>query len=598
MNCFLSVLVAVSCLMAVVAQVPDEKSVEARRAGLKAALQEEWEHHLRANPEAATAVGDHRYNDRLSDCSPEFYAGEVRHAQEALRVFEAIDTTGFPEQERLSQVLMVRELREQIEGAKFKDWEMPIDQMNGWHLGYAMLPFDTTFRTAKDYQDYIARLHQLPRVFSQMTENMRAGLRDHLVQPRYLLEKTVLQAQDIAGKPVEDSPFAQPARTLPAGISEREQKALREAIFAAVKQEVSPAYARLAEFLRTEYVPQGRAEYGVWSLPDGDARYRFDIKQMTTTDLGPEEIHQMGLKQVAEIEAEMLKLARSQGYEDLPSFNAHIRKDPRLYGTSGKQLLDLYTHYTDQMYARLPQLFDHLPKNQLVVLPMEAFRAPNAPPADYSIGAGDGSRPGRINVNEYDPQHRLLLNVEATAYHEGIPGHHLQFSVAQEQTSLPAFRRFAYYNAYSEGWAFYAERLGREVGFYQDPYSEYGRLENEMWRSVRLVVDTGVHAQHWSREQMVDFFRQHTAMDEPNIASEVDRYIAWPGQALAYKLGQMKIIELRERARQQLGSRFDLRAFHDALLADGPLPLDVLEQNMDRWIAAQASGTPPGRTER
>jgi len=598
MNCFLSVLVAVSCLMAVVAQVPDEKSVEARRAGLKAALQEEWEHHLRANPEAATAVGDHRYNDRLRDCSPEFYAGEVRHAQEALRVFEAIDTTGFPEQERLSQILMVRELREQIEGAKFKDWEMPIDQMNGWHLGYAMLPFDTTFRTAKDYQDYIARLHQLPRVFSQMTENMRAGLRDHLVQPRYLLEKTVLQAQDIADKPVEDSPFAQPARKFPADIPEQEQKTLREAIFAAVKQEVSPAYARLAEFLRTEYVPQGRAEYGVWSLPDGDARYRFDIKQMTTTDLGPEEIHQMGLKQVAGIEAEMLKLARSQGYEDLPSFNAHIRKDPRLYGTSGKQLLDLYTHYTDQMYARLPQLLGHLPKNKLVVLPMEAFRAPNAPPADYSIGAGDGSRPGRINVNEYDPQHRLLLNVEATAYHEGIPGHHLQFSVAQEQTSLPAFRRFAYYNAYSEGWAFYAERLGREVGFYQDPYSEYGRLENEMWRSVRLVVDTGVHAQHWSREQMVDFFRQHTAMDEPNIASEVDRYIAWPGQALAYKLGQMKIIELRERARQQLGSRFDLRAFHDALLADGPLPLDVLEQNMDRWIAAQASGTSPGRTER
>ena len=224
---------------------------------------------------------------------------------------------------------------------------------------------------------------------------------------------------------------------------------------------------------------------------------------------------------------------------------------------------------------------------------MEAFRAPIAPPADYSIGSGDGSRPGRINVNEYDPQHRLLLNVEAIAYHEGIPGHHLQFSIAQEQSDLPAFRRFAYYNAYSEGWAFYAERLGREVGLYQDPYSEYGRLENEMWRSVRLVVDTGVHAKHWSRQQMVDYFRKYTAMDEQNIATEVDRYIAWPGQALAYKLGQMKILELRERARQELGPRFDLRAFHDASLDDGPMPLDVLEANMDRWIAAQKGGALP-----
>ena len=358
-------------------------------------------------------------------------------------------------------------------------------------------------------------------------------------------------------------------------------------MIAAVSQEVTPAYARLAEFLRTQYAPRGRTEYGVWALPDGDARYRFYIKQMTTTQMSPEEIHQMGLQQVAEIEAEMLKLARRQGYQDLASFNEHIRKDPQLYGTSGEQLLGLYKHYTDQMYAKLPQLFGRLPKTKLEVVPMEAFRAANAVPADYSIGAGDGSRPGRINVNEYDPSHRLLLNVEAIAYHEGIPGHHLQFSIAQEQTDLPDFRRFASYNAYSEGWAFYAERLGREMGFYQDPYSEYGRLENEMWRSVRLVVDTGVHSKHWSRQQMVDFFRQHTAMDEPNIETEVDRYIAWPAQALAYKLGQMKIIELRERARQQLGDRFDLRAFHDALLGDGPLPLDVLEANMNRWIEAQ-----------
>jgi uncharacterized protein (DUF885 family) len=592
MSGLFSVLVAVSCVAGVVAQTPREDSTAARRARLKAALQEEWEYRLRTSPELATAIGDHRYNDRLSDYSPEFFAADLRHARQALQIFEAIDTSGFPEQERLSKDLMIRDLREQIESARFKDWEMPIDQMNGVHLALARLPSDTTFRSVKDYQDYLARLHQIPRVLQQVTANMRAGLRDHLVPPRYLLEKAVLQAQDIAGKSAEDSPFSRPVHNFPTGISEAEQKALREEVYTALRQKVAPAYARLAEFLRTEYAPQGRTAYGIWALPDGDARYRFDIKLMTTTEMSPEEIYPLGLRQVAEIEAEMLKLARQQGYHDLPSFNEHIRNDPRLYATSGEQLLGLYQHYTDQMYAKLPQLFGHLPRNKLIVVPMEAFRAPNDVPADYGIGAGDGSRPGRINVNEYDARHRLLLNVEAIAYHEGVPGHHLQFSIAQEQSDLPAFRRFASYNAYSEGWAFYAERLGKEAGFYQDPYSEYGRLENEMWRSVRLVVDTGVHSQRWSRQQMVDFFRQHTAMDEPNIETEVDRYIAWPGQALAYKLGQMKISELRERARQLLGERFDLRAFHDALLGDGPLPLDVLEANMNRWIEAQRSRPP------
>ncbi len=587
MNWFLSLLIAASCVTAVVLHPPDESSLEARRARFKAALAEDWEYQLRTHPELATFIGDNRYNDRLSENTPEFYAQEVDHARQELKIFEAIDGAGFPEQERLSRDLMIRDLQEQIDGARFKHWEMPIDQMNGLHLELASMPHDVPLKTAQDYKNYIARLHQIPRVLDQAIANMRMGLADHLMQPRYLLEKATLQAHDIAGKPVEASPFSQPAKTFPASVSEADQKALRDAIFDAVSKEVTPAYARLAEFLRTDYAPRGRTEYGVWSLPDGDARYRFAIKQMTTTDLGPEEIHQMGLKQVGEIEAQMLELARQQGFNDLASFNEHIRKDPRLYGTTSQQIFELYQHYTDQMYAKLPQLFGRLPKNKLEVVPMEAFRAPNAVPADYSIGAGDGSRPGRINVNEYDPTHRLLLNVEAIAYHEGIPGHHLQFSIAQEQTGLPPFRRFSSYTAYSEGWAFYAERLGKEVGFYQDPYSEYGRLENEMWRSVRLVVDTGVHYKHWSRQQMVDFFRQHTAMDEPNIETEVDRYISWPGQALGYKLGQMKILELREKARQELGSRFDLRAFHDAVLDDGPLPLDVLEENVDRWIASQ-----------
>jgi len=562
----------------------NETTIETRRAQLSAALQQQWEYELRTHPEMATYIGDNRYNDRLSDHSAATYAQELEHAKQTLESIEAISTDGFPAQEQLNKLLMVRRLREHIEAYGFKDWEMPVDQFGGIHLSYAALPSATPFRSVKDYEDYLSRLHQIPRVFDEIRENMQLGLRDNLVPPRYLLEKVVVQAQDIADKSAHDSPFTQPVFKFPAGIPEAEQQRLHDATLAAVKNEVAPAYASFAAFVRTQYAPHGRADYGIWALPQGDARYRFGVRQMTTTDLGPEEIHQMGLKQVAEIENQMLALARRQGFSDLASFNAHIRQDRDLYGQSGQQILELYQHYTDQMYAKLPQLFGHLPKTKLEVIPMEAFRAPDSVPADYSPGSGDGSRPGRINVNEYDPQHRLLLNVEAIAYHEGIPGHHLQFSIAQQLPTLPPFRRFASYNAYSEGWAFYAERLGKEAGFYQDPYSEYGRLENEMWRSVRLVVDTGVHYKHWSRQQMVDFFRQHTAMDEPNIQTEVDRYIAWPGQALAYKLGQMKILELRERAQDALGDKFDLRAFHDAVLADGPLPLDVLESRINAWI--------------
>jgi len=347
---------------------------------------------------------------------------------------------------------------------------------------------------------------------------MRLGMNEHLMPPRYLLEKVTTQAQNIADDSLVASPFTQPVLKFPPAIGENDQKRLKEAVFAAVKTEVAPAYAKFAAFVRDEYAPKGRTELGVWALPQGDARYRFDIHSMTTTEMDPEAIHQLGLKTVAQIEHDMLVVAQQQGFPDLKSFNEHIRKDPQLYGKSGQQIFDLYQHYADQMYTKLPQLFGKLPKNKLSVVPMEAYRAPDAVPADYSLGAGDGSRPGRINVNEYNPQGRLLLNVEAIAYHEGVPGHHLQFSIMQELSDIPPFRKFGVnYNAYTEGWAFYSEQLGKEVGFYQDPYSEYGRLENEMWRAVRLVVDTGVHYKHWSREQMVEFFHQHTAMDEPNI---------------------------------------------------------------------------------
>jgi uncharacterized protein (DUF885 family) len=582
-----NVSLAVSLAVPLFAQTAGQ-TLEARRAELNRLLADEWEYTLRTRPELATQVGDDRYNDRLSDFSDKAIAEDLEHARHSLARFEAIDTAGFPEQEKLSHALMLRSLREALDAAQFKDWEMPATQFDGIHLGYASLAFNSPFRNVKDYEDYLSRLRQIPRVLEQAMAHMRDGLRDHRMPPKYLLEKVSTQAQQIADDPLDKSPFTDPLRKFPDSISEKDRKQLREAIESAVKNEVAPAYAKFSKFVRDDYAPHGRLDPGVWALPDGDARYRFAVRHQTTTDFTAGQIHQLGLKSVAEIETQMLTIARAQGFSDLKSFNEHIRQDPKLYAQSGQQLLDLYTHYRDQMYGKLPQLFGRLPKNNLTVVPMESFRSADSVPADYSLGAGDGSRPGRINVNEYAPEKRLLLNVEAIAYHEGVPGHHLQFSIAQELTGLPPFRKYDLdLNAYTEGWAFYSERLGKEVGFYQDPYSDYGRLQNEMWRAVRWVVDTGVHSQHWTRQQMVDFFHEHTAMDDQNIETEVDRYIAWPAQALSYKMGQMKILELRERAQQELGAKFDLRAFHDAVLDQGPLPLDLLEAKIDAWIATR-----------
>ena len=582
-----NVSLAVSLAVPLFAQTAGQ-TLEARRAELNRLLADEWEYTLRTRPELATQVGDDRYNDRLSDFSDKAIAEDLEHARHSLARFEAIDTAGFPEQEKFSHALMLRSLREALDAAQFKDWEMPATQFDGIHLGYASLAFNSPFRNVKDYEDYLSRLRQIPRVLEQAMAHMRDGLRDHRMPPKYLLEKVSTQAQQIADDPLDKSPFTDPLRKFPDSISEKDRKQLREAIESAVKNEVAPAYAKFSKFVRDDYAPHGRLDPGVWALPDGDARYRFAVRHQTTTDFTAGQIHQLGLKSVAEIETQMLTIARAQGFSDLKSFNEHIRQDPKLYAKSGQQLLDLYTHYRDQMYGKLPQLFGRLPKNNLTVVPMESFRSADSVPADYSLGAGDGSRPGRINVNEYAPEKRLLLNVEAIAYHEGVPGHHLQFSIAQELTGLPPFRKYDLdLNAYTEGWAFYSERLGKEVGFYQDPYSDYGRLQNEMWRAVRWVVDTGVHSQHWTRQQMVDFFHEHTAMDDQNIETEVDRYIAWPAQALSYKMGQMKILELRERAQQELGAKFDLRAFHDAVLDQGPLPLDLLEAKIDAWIATR-----------
>jgi uncharacterized protein (DUF885 family) len=561
--------------------------IESRRAQLHSLFDEEWEYDLRTHPEMATALGDNRYNDRLSEHSSRFYQSDLDARRKFLGRFQAIDAAGLSAQDTLSRELMIRNLREAIERAQFKPWEMPVNQMGGAPLGLIELATLTPFNNVHDYDHYLSRLHQIPRLLEQLIRNMRQGIEDRLMPPRYLLEKVAIQAQEISDKDAEASPFAKPVDKFPANISAHDQQRLRSAVQAAIKGEILPAYKRFTAFARDEYAPQGRSEPGVWALPHGTARYRSEIRRITTTDFTPDQIHQIGLKQVAETEAEMLVLAHKLGFNDLGRLNQQIKSDRSFYATSGEQVVDLYTKYTRQMEKQLPQLFGRLPQNTLVVIPMDPFRAKNAVPADYTPGAQDGSRPGRINVNQWDPEHRLVLNIEAIAYHEGVPGHHLQISIAQELSEMPAFRRNGDYTAFIEGWALYAERLGKEIGLYQDPYNDYGRLENEMWRAIRLVIDTGVHEKHWSREQMVDFFHRYTAMDEPNVQSEVDRYIAWPGQALAYKLGQLEILLLRDEARQKLGGKFDLRAFHDEVVGSGPLPLDVLHAQVERWIIEQ-----------
>jgi uncharacterized protein (DUF885 family) len=562
--------------------------VDSRLRQLHSLFDEEWEHEMRVHPEFATALGDNRYNDRLEDESAEAVQAELDEAGKYLARFEAIDPSGFPQQDALSRELMIRELKLDLEGARFKNWEMPVNQRGGPHLEFPDLITITPFNNVKDYDNYVSRLRQMPRVFDQVIANMRLGMRDGLMQPRYLLEKVAPAAEEVASKTGETSPFYKPLKQFPSGVPEADQKRLRDAVLAVIADQVLPAYRKFIAFVRDEYTPHGRTEPGVWALADGDARYRYAIKRMTTTDLSPDEVHEIGLKQLKETQAEMLVVAKQFGFNDLAGFNEHIKKDRKFYATSGQQVLDLYAKYVRDMEPELPRLFGRLPKAKLVAIPMEEARAKNGVPADYTSGTVDGSRPGHINVNEWDPEHRLWLNIEAIAYHEGIPGHHLQISIAQELTDLPNFRKHGGYTAFVEGWALYSERLGKEVGRYQDPYSEYGRLENEMWRDIRLVIDTGVHAKHWSRDQMVEYFHKYTAMDEPNIQTEVDRYISWPGQALAYKLGQLEILKLRDEARQRLGDKFDLRAFHDEALDSGPLPLDVLHSQMEAWITGQA----------
>jgi uncharacterized protein (DUF885 family) len=560
----------------------DVKPVAERLAAQNALFEEQYESDLRNFPERATSFGDYRYNDKLADYSLAAIAQRNETNRAFLARLQAIATTGFSDQDQLSHDLLIRVLQQRIADFDLKEYEMPINQQNGIHTSLADLPLSVPFDSMKHYLDYIARLHQIPRVLSQTTEVLRAGMKDNLMPVRFLLEKLPVQCQGI----IDADPFLTPTKKYPAEISPEDQKRLTQQITAAVETEVIPAYQSFASFLNTEYAPRGRTTLAITSLLDGEKRYQNDIYGRTTTRMSADEIHQLGLREIERIQSEMLVIAKKEGFIDLASFRASLKSNPKYIPTSADQILDDFRHYIAQMEPMLPKLFTLLPKSPVTVEAIPAFQAAAA--THYVTGTPDGKRPGRVVVATSKFAERSLVDDEAIAYHEGVPGHHMQLSVQQQLTGLPKFRLHGLgFNAYTEGWALYAEQLGKEVGFYQDPVSDYGRLSSELFRAVRLVVDTGIHSKGWTRDQVVDFFRKSGAVDEPTIQSETDRYIAWPAQALSYKLGQLKIRELRERAQKELGAKFDIRTFHDEILNGGTLPLDMLDARTGKWIAQQ-----------
>ncbi|WP_348692436.1 DUF885 family protein [Duganella fentianensis] len=566
------------------AEAPD---LAARRDALNQLIKEQWEYTMKNSPEWASLLGDKRYNDKWSDFSQAGIEADLKKSADFLKRFEAIDTTGFPLQEQLNRELMLRQLRDSVTGARFKDWEMPLAQNSGIHIDLPQIVSALPFETVKDYEDYITRLNTLPKLFEQTRVQMEKGVQDKLMPPKFLIPKIVKQCEDVAAMKPADSPFAQPIKTFPKDFSEADKARLSKAILGAIEKNVTPSYKKLAQYTKTRYLPHGRKEVGMWSLPDGAARYTFKANSSTTTTMTPEQIHQLGLAEVARIEGQMLATAQKLGYKDLKTFNKAVEENPELHPKSRQEIIDLYQKYTDQMYTQLPQQFGILPKGKVEIRPVEEFREKGASGAAYMPGSPDGKRAGRVMVNTGDFEKRSTIGIETTALHEGVPGHHMQLTIAQEIDGLPNFRQQGNYTAYAEGWALYSERLGEELGFFSNPYSYYGHLQDEMLRAIRLVVDTGLHYKKWNRQQVVDFFHDHSGIEEVEVQSETDRYIVWPGQALGYKIGQLKILELRDYARKELGKDFDIRQFHDQVLGAGALPMDVLESHIKGWVSTE-----------
>ncbi|MEP6955656.1 MAG: DUF885 domain-containing protein [Chthoniobacterales bacterium] len=573
-------------LLALASPAFAEMTPLAERVAKQDALFEEfYETGLKNSPERATSFGDYRYNALLGQYSLAEIARQHAEADDFLQRLQTIPTDGMNEKDLLSHQLLQRQLEREDVNHELKNFEMPVNQQNGVHTRLADLPLSVPLDSVGHYQDYISRLHQIPRVLNQVTEVLRLGVKDGLMPPKLVLEKLPEQAEGV----IAANPFLLPTKKFPESFSDADKKRLSEEMSKAVNDDVIPAYRKFANFLRTDYSPKGRTELSIESLPDGKRRYAEAVKTMTTMNITPEEVHEIGLKEVERITAEMTELAATQGHKDLASFRAAINDDPKWKPKSEGQIVDDFAKYIRQMEPKLPELFGLLPKSPVTVEPIPDFN--KAAATHYVAGTPDGKRPGRVVVAVADPTKRTLVLDEAVAYHEGVPGHHMQISIAQTLPDLPKFRLRGFYSAYAEGWALYSEELGKEIGFYQNPVSDYGRLNSELFRAVRLVVDTGIHHKNWSREQVIDYMHANDVNDAM-AQTEADRYIAWPAQALAYKMGQLAIRKLREEAKAQLGPKFDIKAFHDVVLNGGAMPLDLLQERVHAWIEGLKPGGP------
>ncbi|MGB5103861.1 MAG: DUF885 domain-containing protein [Steroidobacteraceae bacterium] len=562
---------------------------------LNAIFDEYFEAFLEANPLLATSIGDPRYNDRLPvSISPEWRARSEQLARDYLARLGQVERAALPVQDQLSYDIFKSARERDIEGFRYPGHLVPLNQFYSMPNGFAQLGSGNgqqPFKTVQDYENFLKRVDGFVAWTDQAIVNMREGMAKGYTLPRVLAERVLPQlAAHVVARP-EDSLYWGPVGMLPAEFAAADRERLTAAYRAAIESKIVPAYRRLHDFMRDEYLPNCRASVGLDALPDGKAWYEYNVRSITTTDYTPAEIHEIGLREVERIHGEMRGVMAKVGFKgSLDEFFVFLNNDPQFVWPSREALVQGYEAIKARVDPQLPRLFEHLPKADYEVRAVEPFREKSAAGGSYQAASEDGSRPGIFYANAYDLKARPKWAMEALSLHEGNPGHHFQITLQREQKSLPKFRRFGGYTAYSEGWGLYAESLGPDLGLNVDPYQYFGRLEGELFRSIRLVVDTGLHSKGWTREQVLEYIDANSATSDARRIAETERYIAIPGQALAYKIGQLKISELRSRAERELGAGFDLRRFHTAILADGPLPLDVLEAKIDRWIASQRGG--------